>query len=43
MRWLQLLVFDKHTGECSPPMDLVCPYAFSNGIVILPGISTMIS
>ena len=42
MRWLQLLVFDKHTEECNLPMALVCFCVVANVFVILPGISTNI-
>ena len=43
MRWLLLLVFEKHTGECSVLMALVCPCVFANIFAIFPGISTIMN
>ena len=43
MRLLQLLVFEKHTGECNLLMALVCPCVFANIFAILPGISTIMN
>ena len=43
MRWLKLLVFEKHTGECNLPKALVCPCVFANVFAILPEISTIMN